>query len=80
MTQVKPSELAVKIASTCMNSCPGIMRSDSSVPSGHMDDTGGKSGICCASRQRAVRSECGVQRRLTFRTLNLVYPCPPLPR
>jgi hypothetical protein len=46
MTHVKPSELAVKIASTGMNSCPGIIRSDSSVPSGHIDDIGGKSGIC----------------------------------
>lgn len=45
ITHVSPSELAVKIASTEMNSCPGMIRSDSSVPSGHIDDIGGKSGI-----------------------------------
>jgi hypothetical protein len=42
---VRPSELAVKIASTRMNSCPGIILSDSSVPPGHIDDIGGRSGI-----------------------------------
>jgi len=45
ITHVRPSELAVKIASTRMNSWPGIIRSDSSVPPGHIDDVGGKSGI-----------------------------------
>lgn len=45
ITHVSPSELAVKIASTCMNSCPGIILSDSSVPPGHIEDIGGKSGI-----------------------------------
>jgi hypothetical protein len=47
--QSSPSLQAVKIPSTGMNSCPGMSRSDSSVPVGNASLTGGKSGICASS-------------------------------
>jgi len=44
-----PSLLAENIPSTGMNSCPGMDRSVSSVPSGNRDPRGGRSGICSQS-------------------------------